>query len=141
MVNSKYLVPVKRGKNWEKVQYSQRKKREVTLDSPRRSNKGQEWIRHVTEKRVARTKAWRMKSVHLALVWRLPGEVFRVISSDPLYYYFFFGALFFLFFWGSCLGRSDFQFFWGRKLIRYVDDFFYKKKFQRNMVKGTCFFF
>jgi hypothetical protein len=121
-------VPVKRGKTGEKVQYSQREKWEVTLDSPRRSNKGQRWIRHVTEKdvHVARTIAWRMTTVHLALVWLLPGEVFRAISSDPLYYYFFFGALFSFFFFlgGSCLGGSDFYYFWGRELIRYFDDFF-----------------
>ncbi len=54
-------------------------------------------------KRVARTIAWRMTSVHLALVWRLPGEVFRVISSEPFYYYFFFGA----FFWGG--GQLSFE--------------------------------
>ncbi len=60
-----------------------------------------------------------MTCVHLALVWRLPGEVFRVISSDPFYYYFFFGALFFSFLFfllGSCLRGSDFYFFEGRKI-------------------------
>jgi hypothetical protein len=72
-------------------------------------------------------------------VWRLPGEVFRVISSDPFYYYFFFGALFFSFFfsfWAAVLEGVIFIFLRGEKLIRYFDDLFFlipKKHGQGNL--------
>jgi hypothetical protein len=67
-----------------------------------------------------------MTSVHLALLWLLPGEVFQgdfIISFlGPFFLFsFFFFSFFFL---GSCLGGSDFYYFWGRELIRYFDDLF-----------------